>query len=106
MLDWAGTTVDHGSRAPVLALQALFAQRGITLSVEDARRDMGLLKRDHIQAILALPDLRAKWSEATGSEPAEADVHSLFDEFGPLQIEIVAEQIGRASCRERVFNWV
>lgn len=91
MLDWAGTTVDHGSVAPVLALQALFAQRGVALSVEDARRDMGLLKRDHIQAILALPDLRARWIHATGSEPAEADVHSLFAQFGPLQIEIVAE---------------
>jgi len=55
ILDWAGTTVDHGSIAPILALQSLFAQHGITLSTEDARRDMGLLKRDHIRAILALP---------------------------------------------------
>ena len=31
MLDWAGTTVDHGSMAPVLALQTLFAQHGIAL---------------------------------------------------------------------------
>jgi phosphonoacetaldehyde hydrolase len=106
MLDWAGTTVDHGSRAPVLALQALFAQRGITLSVEDARRDMGLLKRDHIQAILALPDLRARWSEVTGSEPAEADVHSLSAEFGPLQIEIVAEHSRLIpGVAETVGNW-
>jgi phosphonoacetaldehyde hydrolase len=106
MLDWAGTTVDHGSMAPVLALQALFAQRGMTLSVEDARRDMGLLKRDHIQAILALPDLRARWSEVTGSEPVEADVHSLFAEFGPLQIEIVAEHSQLIpGVAETVRNW-
>ena len=44
MLDWAGTTVDHGSIAPVLALTTLFAKHGIVLSMQDARRDMGLLK--------------------------------------------------------------
>lgn len=91
MLDWAGTAVDHGSVAPVLALQTLFAQHGISLSLEDARRDMGLLKRDHIRAILASPGVRTKWAAITGSEPSEAEVHSLFAEFGPLQMEIIAQ---------------
>jgi phosphonoacetaldehyde hydrolase len=91
MLDWAGTTVDHGSVAPVLALQTLFAQHGITLSTENARRDMGLLKRDHIRAILALPELRSTWSALYGHEPEEADVLSLFAEFGPLQMKIIAQ---------------
>lgn len=90
MLDWAGTTVDHGSIAPVLALQALFAQHEITLSNDDARRDMGLLKRDHIQAILALPAIRTKWHTVTGREPEDDDVSSLFAEFGPLQMKIIA----------------
>lgn len=91
ILDWAGTTVDHGSIAPILALQALFAQHGITLSTEDARRDMGLLKRDHIRAILALPNVRAKWNEIAGQEPGEAEVYSLFDEFGPLQMKVIVQ---------------
>ena len=91
MLDWAGTTVDHGSMAPVLALQTLFAQHGITLSTEDARRDMGRLKRDHIQAILALPNICAEWNSINGREPGEAEVLSLFSEFGPLQMKIIAQ---------------
>jgi phosphonoacetaldehyde hydrolase len=89
MLDWAGTTVDHGSIAPVLALQGLFSHHGIALSTEDARRDMGLLKRDHIRAILALANIQAEWKEAFGQEPGEAEVLSLFNEFGPLQMEII-----------------
>jgi phosphonoacetaldehyde hydrolase len=89
MLDWAGTTVDHGSIAPVVALQTLFKQHGIDLSSEDARRDMGLLKQDHIAAILALSNIRQKWLEITGREPEAADVHALFEEFRPLQQQII-----------------
>lgn len=89
MLDWAGTTVDHGSVAPVIALQTLFAGHHIQLAAEDARRDMGLLKRDHIRAILALPNIREEWRNITGQLPAEAQVDSLFHEFGPLQMQII-----------------
>lgn len=91
MMDWAGTTVDHGSIAPILALQALFTQHGIRLSAEDARCDMGLLKRDHIRAILALPNIRAEWNSIAGQEPGEAEVYSLFEEFGPLQMKIIEQ---------------
>lgn len=91
MLDWAGTTVDHGSLAPVLALQALFEQRGILLSVEQARRDMGLLKRDHIRAILAQVPMQSQWREVTGHPPSEDDVDSLFRQFGPLQMESITQ---------------
>jgi phosphonoacetaldehyde hydrolase len=89
MLDWAGTTVDHGSMAPVLALQALFERHGIALSSEDARRDMGLLKRDQIHAILKRPNIRAAWRAVKGREPLDADTQSLFSEFGPLQLQII-----------------
>ena len=91
MLDWAGTTVDHGSIAPVAALQELFSRHNIRLSSEDARRDMGLLKRDHIRAILALPNIRAEWLAITAREPEEEDVHSLFEEFRPLQSAILGQ---------------
>ncbi|WP_396126649.1 phosphonoacetaldehyde hydrolase [Acidicapsa ligni] len=91
MLDWAGTTVDHGSVAPVLALQTLFAQHGIVLSDDDARHDMGLLKRDHIRAILGLPSVRTQWLSVTGREPGDEDVSSLFTEFGPLQMKIIVQ---------------
>src|ERR1700679_4024925 len=91
MLDWAGTTVDHGSIAPVLALKTLFAQHEIVLSTEDARRDMGLLKRDHIQAILALPNIKAAWHALFGRGPEEVDVARLFEEFGPVQMDIITQ---------------
>ena len=106
MLDWAGTTVDHGSVAPVLALQNLFAQHGITLSAEDARRGMGLLKRDHIEATLALPNIRAAWHANTGREPSKQDVLALFEEFGPLQLQIVAQHSQLIpGAADAIKNW-
>ena len=41
ILDWAGTTVDHGSVAPIRVLQKIFADQGIEVSDEEVRRDMG-----------------------------------------------------------------
>jgi phosphonoacetaldehyde hydrolase len=90
MLDWAGTAVDHGSIAPVIVLQELFARHSIELTSDEARRDMGLLKRDHIRAILSLPSVHEKWRAAAGRDPANEDVDSLFADFNLLQPNILS----------------
>lgn len=90
MLDWAGTAVDHGSIAPVIVLQQLFARHSIELSSDEARRDMGLLKRDHIRAILALPSVSEKWRAASGRDPVSEDVDSLYADFNLLQPTILS----------------
>ena len=81
IFDWAGTTVDHGSLAPVRTLQKLFAGRGMAITEEEARRDMGVHKKDHIRAIL-----RVK----TGAAPDEGEVESLFADFIPMQMDCLA----------------
>lgn len=81
IFDWAGTTVDHGSLAPVRTLQKLFAGRGIEVTEEEARRDMGLHKKDHIRALLA--------AKSCGQR-SEAEVEDLFAEFIPMQMESLA----------------
>lgn len=91
ILDWAGTTVDHGSIAPVRVLQQVFAGRGVPISEEEARRDMGVLKKDHMRKILFGPNVSAQWHDAVGHEPTEADVESLFANFVPLQLECLVK---------------
>ena len=91
IFDWAGTTVDHGSLAPVRAITELFHRRGIPLSDADARKDMGIFKRDHIRNILALPHVSEQWRELTGAPPGEGDVGQLFSDFLPLQMTILAD---------------
>jgi phosphonoacetaldehyde hydrolase len=91
IFDWAGTTVDHGSLAPVRVLIQIFATHGITLSDTQARRDMGLLKRDHIERILTSPEVTEQWKQANGSAPGPQDLDRLFAEFAPLQLQCLAD---------------
>jgi phosphonoacetaldehyde hydrolase len=91
ILDWAGTTVDHGSLAPVRVLQQVFAKRGVPISEEEARRDMGVLKIDHIRKIIFSESVAARWGKAVGRDPIEADVEELFANFLPLQLECLVK---------------
>jgi len=84
ILDWAGTMIDHGCRAPVVALQRVLEQAGVPISEAEARADMGRAKRDHIRAILAAPRIAQAWREAHGQAPSEADVTALHDAVEPM----------------------
>ena len=86
VLDWAGTTVDFGCLAPAAVFQRIFADAGVPVAVAEARAFMGRHKRDHIEAMLAMPAIRRRWQDAHGREPGEADVDRLFADFVPKQL--------------------
>lgn len=90
VLDWAGTTVDHGSLAPVRALERLFAEAGLTVADADLRSGMGLHKRDHIGTVLALPHVASQWRSRHGRQPERADAAALYEAFLPLQLQVLA----------------
>jgi phosphonoacetaldehyde hydrolase len=91
ILDWAGTTVDHGSLAPIRVLQKIFADRGIEISEAEVRRDMGVLKRDHIRSLLGIPRIAEEWRNRYQQIPGEEAVEVLFADFIPQQISCLAE---------------
>ena len=91
ILDWAGTAVDFGSLAPVRTLQQVFAQFNTPVTEEQARRDMGLPKRDHIAHLLAYPEVAAAWTDRYKSAPTETDIEALYAKFIPLQFACLRE---------------
>ncbi|MEO1496213.1 MAG: phosphonoacetaldehyde hydrolase [Planctomycetota bacterium] len=91
VLDWAGTTVDYGSRAPIIAIRHAFEQLGVPVSEQEARRPMGRAKRDHLSQMLAEPDLAARWRTAFGTAPDEAAIDRVYDGFLASQSACVAE---------------
>ncbi len=84
VLDWAGTMIDHGCCAPVMALQHVFADAGVPISEGEARADMGRAKRDHIRGVLAMPRIAEAWFALHGTSPAESDVAELHDAVEPM----------------------
>ncbi|MEW4561993.1 phosphonoacetaldehyde hydrolase [Bremerella sp. JC770] len=91
IFDWAGTMIDFGCQAPVEVLLALFQQRGVPVSTAQARQPMGAAKRDHIAAILAMPEVAARWAAKHGAPPVEADVDAIYADFLPLQKQILSQ---------------
>jgi phosphonoacetaldehyde hydrolase len=87
--DWAGTIVDHGSRAPAAVFVESFAAEGISITEAEARGPMGLSKRAHIATILRLDSVRSQWERHHGREPGEADIDRLYALFLPRQIACI-----------------
>jgi phosphonoacetaldehyde hydrolase len=86
IIDWAGTLVDHGSCAPVETLRSIFRDARVPVESAEVRLYMGLAKKTHIEAILALLRVREEWRARHGSAPSAADVDRLYADFIPRQL--------------------
>lgn len=89
VLDWAGTTIDHGSRAPAMVFQEIFRQRGVPITVAHARGPMGMAKREHIAAISAIPEVAQAWQAKYGQPCGEIDIDRMYHDFLPLQRDVL-----------------
>jgi phosphonoacetaldehyde hydrolase len=91
VLDWAGTMIDFGSAAPMGSFVEVFRRLGVEISVEEARKPMGLPKRAHVTALLAEPGISERWRSAHGAVPGEAEIDAVYEAFLPLNREVVAD---------------
>jgi phosphonoacetaldehyde hydrolase len=92
LFDWAGTTVDYGSRAPVEVFLEIFRRMGIDITEAEARGPMGQAKRQHIASVLSLPRISQLWESKFGAAPClTKDVDRLYANFLPLQLAVLAK---------------
>ena len=91
ILDWAGTVVDFGSRAPMGAFVRAFAQFGVEIAVADARGPMGMAKWDHISAVGRAPRVAAAWRAKHGRDFTDADADAIFAVFEPMNVASVVD---------------
>lgn len=89
VFDWAGTLIDHGSRAPVETFVELFRIRGIQIGEAVAKGPMGLGKRDHIKTILSNLSVSEAWKNTFGEDPTDKDVDAIYGEYESIQIETI-----------------
>ena len=69
LLDWAGTTVDYGSRAPTQVFVEIFRRRGVEITIAEARGPMGRAKHEHIAMVAALPRVTGRLRRMSMCEP-------------------------------------
>ncbi len=91
IFDWAGTTVDFGSCAPAAAFRKVFEAHGVGVSDEQARRPMGLNKRQHLLAMLGDPTIAEQWKVIHGRPWNAADVDLMYREFVGVQLRAIQE---------------
>lgn len=90
IFDWAGTMVDFGSFAPTqIFVDAFKAAYDFDLSLQEARRPMGLGKWQHIEALGVDPDVGPRWLARFGRPMGEAEIRHIYETFIPLQVERV-----------------
>jgi len=89
IFDWAGTTVDYGCFAPTGVFIEVFKQKGIEISIEEARGPMGMHKRDHIIVITQFPRIAKEWKIKHGRDCNESDIEDMFKKFIPLQLSVI-----------------
>jgi phosphonoacetaldehyde hydrolase len=90
IFDWAGTVVDYGSLAPMGAFVETFAEFGVGISIAEARGPMGVAKRPHIAALMALPRVSKAWADRHGHAPTEADIDAVYAVFVPKNKAVAA----------------
>jgi phosphonoacetaldehyde hydrolase len=91
IFDWAGTTVDYGSFAPINAFIAAFESFDMKPGVDEIRAYMGLPKRKHIEKILGNRQIAASWLERYGHPHTQDDVNKIYANFEDVLFKVLAE---------------
>lgn len=82
IMDWAGTAIDFGCFTPLNAFLKVFSEeKGIDITYRQAREPMGLLKIDHIKAILNMPEVNEKFRARYGRDWNMEDVNEMYVSF-------------------------
>ncbi|MEH6445934.1 MAG: phosphonoacetaldehyde hydrolase [Oceanospirillaceae bacterium] len=91
IMDWAGTTVDFGSLAPIKGFQKLFASYQIAITEEETRIPMGTEKREHIRQLLDMARIKQAWNDCYSRSVTDQDINEMYAAFIPLQKVAISE---------------
>ena len=91
IFDWAGTTVDYGSLAPVQAFIEAFEKFGIKPTNDEVRKPMGIAKIDHIREMLKMERISCEWERVYGRGFTEEDVKEIYQLSEKLILDILKD---------------
>jgi|SRR5579885_930617 phosphonoacetaldehyde hydrolase len=81
IFDWAGTTVDYGCMAPIHAMIEAFKSKEVIVTLDEIRKPMGMLKLDHIEAVLNMDRVRTRFNQVHGRQYDQTDIEIIYNYF-------------------------
>ena len=78
VFDWAGTTTDFGSQAPVDVFDRTFRQKGLVFTKAEINALMGMEKKAHIKTMLSTEKGRKLWEDAYSRSWNEDDIEDVY----------------------------
>lgn len=81
IFDWAGTTVDYGCMAPIYAMKDAFSHQNITVTLDEIRQPMGMLKLDHIKTILNMNRIHEEFKQNHSRDYNTNDIEKIYTLF-------------------------
>lgn len=81
IMDWAGSAVDYGCFAPVAAFLQAFGEIRVNVTLEQARRPMGMAKIDHIRELFRMEDVGKQFTDLYKRTWTEEDVTEMNRKF-------------------------
>lgn len=91
VLDWAGTTIDYGCRAPLAVFLELFKKKGIPITIEEASRPMGKLKVEHIRELFLNDRIKNEYIRIYNKVPSEETISEFNNEFEKALFSILPD---------------
>lgn len=102
-LNLTGTCIDSGCHAPVALFQQAFAGAGVPVTVAEARRHMGLHKRDHVRELLA--SVKDRWHQKHGAFPAKQEEETIYASLAAIQTPLLRQHSVPITGVRETFNW-
>ncbi len=91
VFDWAGTTTDFGSKAPVDVFDRTFRQKGLEFTPDEINAPMGMEKKAHIKTMLATERGSRMWNEVYSRSWNEEDIEDVYQCFEANLRTVVTE---------------
>ena len=91
VFDWAGTTTDFGSQAPVDVFDRTFRQKGLVFTKAEINAPMGMEKKAHIKTMLSTEKGQKLWEDAYSRSWNEDDIEDVYQCFEGNLRTVVAE---------------
>lgn len=104
IFDLAGTVCDPGVFAPVTSFTNTFKKHNIHITMNEARKDIGIRKDKHIEKILQIPRIQQEWLKEHKREYTQYDVIKIYKDYIDIQKEMLKVYSSIVPNADQVFS--